>query len=141
MQLNAIDTDDLKIIATILQDGLIEVNEVKYLPSIRSFVLMITRFMWEEKIVNKVNKRTKAVLLFEDVLSVYSKNIDQSDKEKTIELVTFNFYPNESKNMEIELLFKNDAIIKLETEIIKCKLEDQGKSWSVENVKVNDKNY
>jgi hypothetical protein len=141
MQLNAIDTDDLKIIATILQDGLIEVNDVKYLPSIRSFVLMITRFMWEEKIVNKVNKRTKAALLFEDVLSVYSKNIDQSDKEKTIELVTFNFYPNESKNMEIELLFKNDAIIKLETEIIKCKLEDQGKSWSVENVKVNDKNY
>ena len=141
MQLNAIDTDDLKIIATILQDGLIEVNNVKYLPSIRSFVLMITRFMWEEKIVNKVNKRTKAALLFEDVLSVYSKNIDQSDKEKTIELVTFNFYPNESKNMEIELLFKNDAIIKLETEIIKCKLEDQGKSWSVENVKVNDKNY
>jgi hypothetical protein len=141
MQLNAIDTDDLKIIATILQDGLIEVNDVKYLPSIRSFVLMITRFMWEEKIVNKINKRTKAALLFEDVLSVYSKNIDQSDKEKTIELVTFNFYPNESKNMEIELLFKNDAIIKLETEIIKCKLEDQGKSWSVENVKVNDKNY
>ena len=38
------------------------------------------------------------------------------------------------KNMEIELLFKNDAIIKLETEIIKCKLEDQGKPWLVENV-------
>ena len=134
MQLNAIDTDELKIIATILQDGLIEVNDVKYLPSIRSFVLMITRFMWEEKIVNKVNKRTKAVLVFEDVLSAYAKNIDQNDKTKTIELVTFNFYPNKSKNIEIELLFKNDATIKLETEIIKCKLEDQGEPWSVENV-------
>jgi len=32
------------------------------------------------------------------------------------------------------LLFKNDATIKLETEIIKCKLEDQGEPWSVENV-------
>ena len=73
-------------------------------------------------------------MLFEDVLSAYSKNIDQSDKKKTIELVTFNFYPNKSKNMEIELLFKNDATIKLETEIIKCKLEDQGKPWSVKNV-------
>ena len=73
MQLNAIDTDELKIIATILQDGLIEVNDVKYLPSIRSFMLMITRFMWEEKIVNKVNKRTKAVLVFEDVLSAFAK--------------------------------------------------------------------
>ena len=124
MNLNAIDTDDLKIISTILQDGLIEVNDIKYLPSIRSFFLMITRFMWEEKIVNKVDQRIRAVLSFEDVLSVYSKNIDQLNKKKTLELVTFNYYPNDSKNIEIELLFKNDATIKLETEIIRCKLED-----------------
>ena len=122
MNLNAIDTDELKIISTILQDGLIEVNDIKYLPSIRSFFLMITRFMWEEKIVNKVDQRIKAVLSFEDVLSVYSKNIDQLNKNKTLELVTFNYYPNNSKNIEIELLFKNDAIIKLETEIICCLL-------------------
>ena len=132
MNLNAIDTDELKIISTILQDGLIEVNDIKYLPSIRSFFLMITRFMWEEKIVNKVDQRIKAVLSFEDVLSVYSKNIDQLNKNKTLELVTFNYYPNNSKNIEIELLFKNDAIIKLETEIIRCKLEDQGEPWNIE---------
>jgi hypothetical protein len=49
MRLNAIDTDELKIISTVLKDGLIEVSDVKYLPSIRSFVAMITRFMWEEQ--------------------------------------------------------------------------------------------
>ena len=139
MNLNAIDTDELKIISTILQDGLIEVNDIKYLPSIRSFFLMITRFMWEEKIVNKVDQRIKAVLSFEDVLSVYSKNIDQLNKNKTLELVTFNYYPNNSKNIEIELLFKNDAIIKLETEIIRCKLEDQCEPWNIEKIE-NDKN-
>ena len=139
MNLNAIDTDELKIISTILQDGLIEVNDIKYLPSIRSFFLMITRFMWEEKIVNKVDQRIKAVLSFEDVLSVYSKNIDQLNKNKTLELVTFNYYPNNSKNIEIELLFKNDAIIKLETEIIRCKLEDQGEPWNIGKIE-NDKN-
>ena len=134
MNLNAIDTDELKIIATILQDGLVEVSEVKYLPSIRSFIIMITRFMWEEKIINKENKRIKAVLVFEDVLSVFSKNIDQMNKSNTLELITFNYFPTKSKNIEIQLLFKNDAIIKLETEIIKCKLQDQGKPWSVKIV-------
>jgi len=134
MNLNAIDTDELKIIATILQDGLVEVSEVKYLPSIRSFIIMITRFMWEEKIINKENKRVKAVLVFEDVLSVFSKNIDQMNKSNTLELMTFNYFPTKSKNIEIQLLFKNDAIIKLETEIIKCKLQDQGKPWSVKIV-------
>ncbi len=134
MNLNAIDTDELKIIATILQDGLVEVSEVKYLPSIRSFIFMITRFMWEEKIINKENKRIKAVLVFEDVLSVFSKNIDQMNKSNTLELITFNYFPTKSKNIEIQLLFKNDAIIKLETEIIKCKLQDQGKPWSVKIV-------
>ena len=134
MNLKAIDTDELKIIATILQDGLVEVSEVKYLPSIRSFIIMITRFMWEEKIINKENKRIKAVLVFEDVLSVFSKNIDQMNKSNTLELITFNYFPTKSKNIEIQLLFKNDAIIKLETEIIKCKLQDQGKPWSVKIV-------
>ena len=134
MNLNAIDTDELKIIATILQDGLVEVSEVKYLPSIRSFIIMITRFMWEEKIINKQNKRVKAVLVFEDVLSVFSKNIDQMNKSNTLELMTFNYFPTKTKNIEIQLLFKNDAIIKLETEIIKCKLQDQGKPWSVKIV-------
>ena len=134
MNLNAIDTDELKIIATILQDGLVEVSEVKYLPSIRSFIIMITRFMWEEKIINKENKRVKAALVFEDVLSVFSKNIDQMNTSNTLELMTFNYFPNKLKNIEIQLLFKNDAIIKLETEIIKCKLQDQGKPWSVKIV-------
>ena len=134
MNLNAIDTDELKIIATILQDGLVEVSEVKYLPSIRSFIIMITRFMWAEKIINKENKRVKAGLVFEDVLSVFSKNIDQMNKSNTLELMTFNYFPTKTKNIEIQLLFKNDAIIKLETEIIKCKLQDQGKPWSVKIV-------
>ena len=139
MKLNAIDTEELKIIATVLQDGLIEVNDVKYQPSIRTFIVMITRFMWEEKIVNKTNNRTKAVLVFEDVLAVHSKNIDQMDKAKVLELLTFNFYYNKSKNIEIELLFNNDATIKLETEVVQAKLEDQGESWTVEEVnKKND---
>jgi hypothetical protein len=139
MKLNAIDTEELKIIATVLQDGLIEVSDVKYLPSIRTFIVMITRFMWEEKIVNKTNNRTKAVLIFEDVLAVHSKNIDQMDKAKVLELLTFNFYYNKSKNIEIELLFNNDATIKLETEVVQAKLEDQGESWTIEEVnKKND---
>ena len=139
MKLNAIDTEELKIIATVLQDGLIEVSDVKYLPSIRTFIIMITRFMWEEKIVNKTNNRTKAVLVFEDVLAVHSRNIDQMNKTKVLELLTFNFYNNKSKNIEIELLFNNDATIKLETEVVQAKLEDQGESWTVEEVnKKND---
>ena len=139
MKLNAIDTEELKIIATVLQDGLIEVSDVKYLPSIRTFIVMITRFMWEEKIVNKTNNRTKAVLVFEDVLAVHSRNIDQMNKTKVLELLTFNFYNNKSKNIEIELLFNNDATIKLETEVVQAKLEDQGESWTVEEVnKKND---
>ena len=139
MKLNAIDTEELKIIATVLQDGLIEVSDVKYLPSIRTFIVMITRFMWEEKIVNKTNNRTKAVLVFEDVLAAHSRNIDQMNKTKVLELLTFNFYYNKSKNIEIELLFNNDATIKLETEVVQAKLEDQGESWTVEEVnKKND---
>ena len=95
--------------------------------------------MWEEKIVNKTNNRTKAGLVFEDVLAVHSRNIDQRNKTRVLELLTFNFYNNKSNTIEIELLFNNDATIKLETEVVQAKLEDQGDSWAVEEVnKKND---
>ena len=139
MRLNAIDTDELKIISTVLKDGLIEDSDVKYLPSIRSFVAMITRFMWEEQAINKINLRTKAVLFFEEVLSVTSKNIDQTDKKNVLELLDFNYYTNKNKNLEIELLFKNDATIKIETELVKCKLEDRGEPWSVKKEQPKEK--
>ena len=61
------------------------------------------------------------------------------NKSKKLELLIFNYYPNKSKNIEIELLFKNDAIIKLETEIIRCKLDDQGNPWGTEE-QVNEQN-
>ena len=139
MRLNAIDTDELKIISTVLKDGLIEVSDVKYLPSIRSFVAMITRFMWEEQAINKVNLRTKAVLFFEEVMSVTSKNIDQTDQKNVLELLDFNYFINNDKNLEIELLFKNDATIKIETELVKCKLEDRGEPWSVKKEQPKEK--
>ena len=135
MKLNAIDAEELKIIATILQDGLIEVNQVKFLPSIRTFILMISRFMWEEKILNKTNNRIKAVLVFENVLGVHSRNIDQMNKTEVFELKTINFYQNKSKNIEIELHFNSDATIKLETEVVQAKLEDQGEAWTVNEIK------
>ena len=91
--------------------------------------------MWEEKIVNKVDKRTKSVLIFEDVLKVHSMRIDQRDESKVLELLDFNIYYNESNNIEIELLFSNDATIKLETEVINSRLEDQGESWYIKNEK------
>ena len=139
MRLNAIDTDELKIISTVLKDGLIEVSDVKYLPSVRSFVAMITRFMWEEQAINNVNLRTKAVLFFEDVLTVTSKNIDQSDTKNVIELLDFNYYTNNNKNLEIELLFKNDATIKIEAELVKCKLDDRGEPWPENKVQPKEK--
>ena len=135
MKLNALDSEELKIIATVLQDGLIEVSHVKFLPSIRTFILMISRFMWEEKILNKSNNRIKAILVFENVLAVHSRNIDQMNKTKVFELKTINFYQNKSKNIEIELHFNSDATIKLETEVVQAKLEDQGKAWTVDEIR------
>ena len=119
MRLNAIDTDELKIISTVLKDGLIEVSDVKYLPSIRSFVAMITRFMWEEQAINKVNLRTKAVLFFEEVMSVTSKNIDQTDQKNVLEVLVFNYFSIYELILVFDLLFKKSFYLNLLKFIIK----------------------
>ena len=71
------------------------------MPSNFEFLEMIA--LVDFVIINKENKRVKAVLVFEDVLSVFSKNIDQMNKSNTLELMTFNYFPTKSKNIEISL--------------------------------------
>ena len=102
MQLNAIDTDELKIIATILQDGLIEVNDVKYLPSIRSFMLMITRFMWEEKIVNKVYAAQSDTRF--DITKYTTTKHEDEIFEKIIKLADKIIEANPRKNKSLEIV-------------------------------------
>ena len=79
-----------------------------------------------KRLDNEQNQKREinSICKFEFIDSVKSINIDQSNKKKVLELLAINPYKKDAK-INITLLFKNNAIITLDSEIIEVILEDQ----------------
>ena len=72
------------------------------------------------------NEKINSVCKFEFVESVKSKNIDQNNKDLILELLAIDSIKNKDK-FEINLIFNNNSLITLSTEIVEVTLEDQKK--------------
>ena len=120
--------EDLRLIAALCSDSLTVSNKIKYLKDNKIFLIPIERPLNE---LGKKNKKIESILKFEYIEKSKSKNIIQDNDNKIIKLITIDIF-KKNNNFEISLLFSDNAVINLETEIIEATLEDFKK--------VNDEN-
>ena len=115
------DNQGLQIISACCSESKVTIEEIKYLPKNKIFLLNLERFKKEDNIKNtKVNSICK----FEFVNKVKSKNIDQNSNNLVLKLIAIDIIKN-NENFEINLIFSDNAYIILSTEIIEVTLEDQ----------------
>ena len=121
------DQQGLNTISAICSESKIKISDIKFLKNNQIFLLLIERFNKEGI---KKEKKINSILKFDYINASKSKNINQNNNDKIIELISINLFKKE-ENYEITLLFLNNVIITLIAEIIEVTLEDQ---------KINDKN-
>ena len=112
LKLIAKTEEDLRVIAAHLQDAIANVSEIANLKKNKIFLLQLNRFMWEdvEKGVFRKNKRIRTVLKFDNVIHVYSKNINQSKKDKFLDFLTIESIQMPDKNYEMKIVFAGDQL-------------------------------
>jgi len=113
-------SDDLQIISAICAESKVKISDIKYLPSTKIFLLSVLRMDKESTNGKPIN----SVVKFEFIDSSKSKNIDQFNKDLTLELFAIDIF-KKKENFEIVLLFSKNRIITLSTEVIDVTLEDQ----------------
>ena len=113
--------EDLQIISACCSEAKVKLNDIKYLPSNKIFLLSLSRLNIEEE--NK-EKSINSVVKFEFVQSSKSKNIDQNNVDVVLELLAIDIFKRDH-NFEITLLFSKNRIITLSVEVIEVTLEDQ----------------
>ena len=116
------DQSGINVISACCSDAKAKVEDIKFLKKNKIFLLPIERINKEKNNKEKIISICK----FEFVDKVKSKNINQSDKNSILELITIDLFKVE-ENYEITLLFKNNAFITLFTEVLEVTLEDQNK--------------
>ena len=117
------DNQGLNIISAYCSGAIIDINQIKYLPKNKIFLISLLRNQRENE---KNNEKISSICKFEFVDQVKSRNIDQKNKDLLLELITIDILKNK-KNYEINLIFSNNEYITLSTEIVEVTLEDQNK--------------
>jgi hypothetical protein len=129
LRLRARDAEDLSVIAACLQDALIPLSEMAYLPDERRFMAAFTRFQRERMADPNQPEgltQSQSVLVLEDVEAVKVRGLDSRFGAVRFELLTLISEPADEGLVHITLLFAGDAAIQLHARNIVATLEDFG---------------
>ena len=129
--------EDLRVISAYLQDSVVIVKDIVFLKKNRNFVMLVNRFRWEdvEQETFRQNKRVRCAVKFENVIKVESKNINQNNKNKTLEYLALECSLNADETHCIMIFFSGDSIRTMNVEIIDVDIQDLGKTWNVKFIR------
>jgi hypothetical protein len=137
LKLIALDADDLAVISAHLQDAVLKVADLAYLPRQRRFAAVGNRFDWADalkdgKAQGQEYVRRQTALRFERVLGVKVQGIDLGRKGAVLALLAIGFEPGstpEGPDGHVTLHFADGGAIRLEVECIEAELKDLGPVW------------
>lgn len=124
LRLLALDEDDLAVLSANLQDALIPVSDIAYLPREKRFVLAGRRFDWAKAAAGGC-ERCATGLHFERVLGVARAGFAQGEA-RTLNLLAIAFAPSAAPAGHVVLTFAGGAAIRLEVECLEARMADLG---------------
>jgi hypothetical protein len=132
LKLAAIDEEDLGVISAHVQDAVLKVGDLVYLPGDRRFAAGMNRFIWElaEDGQRQDYQRRRAALTFDRVRAVQTSRIDRSDADAVLELLAVGFEPSEAPAGYVLLFFAGGGAVRIEVECIEARLADLGAAWA-----------
>jgi Protein of unknown function (DUF2948) len=137
LKLSAEDTEDLKVMAAHMQDALVRVGDIAYLPRHHRLAISLNRFCWEAppaKIGGKTAyARVTSGLHFDGVLGVKARGLDQKDIESLLYLLSIEPKLDESGAGVIDFIFAGGATLQAQVECIDASLIDRGEPWLTES--------
>lgn len=146
LKLIALDNEDLAVLSVHLQDAVVAVSDMTYLPSERRFVLLANRFDWEKAIQAEAMAdldapvgvaaaavgpcvRRRSGLRFERVLGARVRGIDLKKKQGVLNLLALTFEETDAPSGTVTFLFSGGGEVQLDVECMEAGLEDLGPAW------------
>jgi hypothetical protein len=137
LKLFALDSDDLAVISAHVQDAVLRVSDMAYLPREQRLVLLFNRFDRSPRAVGAIegpSQRRRSALRIERVQNAQIQGIDRNARDTVLSLLTLQFEPGAEPSGHITLLFAANAAIRLSVETIEMALEDLGPAWAASAV-------
>jgi len=139
LKLIALDADDLAVLSAHMQDAVLKVADIAYLPAEKRFAALGNRFDWAEALKDGNSRRQnyarrQAALRFERVLAAKVQGIDMRRKDAVLSLLAISFEPADAPAGSVTLHFSDGAAIRLDVECIEAELKDLGPAWQAKSM-------
>jgi hypothetical protein len=132
LKLVALDEQDLAIVSAHVQDAVIKVSDIAWLPAEKRLLVTMNRFAWEKKtrlFFSRAHERRRSVLHFERVAHLKSSGINRDRADDVLSLLAIRFDATEAPAGRIELDFAGGATLLADVECIEARLSDLGAAW------------
>jgi DUF2948 family protein len=132
LKLRAEDADDLAVISACLQDALVAVRDMAFVPQDRTFLLAANRFRWEgaarTERAEAGYQRILCGVTFRAVIGVSYIGFRRSEDDRILSLLTIRPW-HDGEGDAIRLEFSGGAAIRLDVTRIVCHAQDLGEPW------------
>lgn len=133
LKLLALDHDDLKILSAHLQDAVLRLADMVYMPSEQHFAAILNRFDWlaaeDGDGRHSSLRRCRCALRFDRVKRAQVQKIRPGEPFAVAELLAITFEEVDSPGGFITLHFAGGGGVRLEVECIEAELRDLGAAW------------
>ena len=127
----ALDQDDLAVVSTHLQDAVVKVSDIVWLPKEKRLVVGLNRFDWEATLdPDPKYRRRRAALRFERVLACKCRHVTPAAKDTVLNLLAVEFDEKDAPAGIVTLIFSGGAALRLEVECLETELADLGAAWT-----------
>ena len=131
LKLVALDEEDLKVVSAHVQDAVMKIGDIEFLPSLKRFIVPMNRFVWEgrARFFQPRPQRRNCVLHFDRVLNAKTSGIARDKPADILSLLAVSFVPMDSPAGIVELIFSGGGTIMLDVECVEARLADLGGAW------------
>ncbi|MBI1209472.1 MAG: DUF2948 family protein [Azospirillum sp.] len=136
IRLRAEDDDDLAVISACLQDALVPISEMCFLPEERRFVMVVNRFKWENAGATPMEpngagqdgeapfERTNCGVRIDGVERVQRRALDLRDRRQILNILALT-----TTGDGLELVFSGGGALLFQAATWQCCLKDIGEAW------------
>lgn len=151
LKLRAMDDEDLGVVSAFLQDAIVPLAEMEFVPGEKRFGLVASRFRWENcpetadmpasasRVVpppgdaslaegSASYERVSCGVAFEGVEAVRRRGLDPRDRGRILELLGMRIEAG-----AVTLEFAGAAALRLEGTRITCRMSDLGDPWPAQS--------
>ncbi|HEY8578540.1 MAG TPA: DUF2948 family protein [Beijerinckiaceae bacterium] len=129
LRLVALDAEDLAVVSAHMQDAVVRVGDIAYLPQNRRFALVGARFDWCASAQSGRVERARTGLHFECVTRAACTGIDCKQRDLVLNILNISFEPSDAPAGRVLITFSGGAAVRLDVECLEAQLRDLGERW------------